>query len=379
MKRAALVAAILLISASAASAAVLEIVHIDVGQGDSTLIRGPNGTAVLIDGGGGACNTGHPKDNIYAVLDAYGITQEHPLDYILLTHYDQDHLAYLDDVIEDHGCPNEAIYDRGGTHKWSGDDRTEIPASYLDACDECPGRREILDLWAFNETDSWNFANHRGIDLGDGAKLVCVAAGYPVYDSTTDDELYTKIIWDDADGQEDIYIGRDENAKSIALLLTYGGYQELLGGDLNETVEPDLGLTLTDPGLDLPSIDVYKVHHHGSSSSSTQDFLAAIAAEVSVCSVGAHGTYNHPRRDAYQRLHEAGSFIYQTCEGEEDPESYVAPPEGWGVLVNGPVTIIATTGRYDVSRNAGGDLDRYPIDDEAWRIRILRPRTRMAP
>ena len=105
----------------------------------------------------------------------------------------------------------------------------------------------------------------------------------------------------------------------------------------------------------------------------------SIRPEISVCSVGSHGSYEHPRRVTYQRLHDAGSYIYQTNEGYAGADSYESLPEDWGVLVNGPVTIIATKWRYAVTRNPVGDLDLYFVDDEAWRIRVRRPGRRMAP
>ena len=72
MWRALLKAVGLMLVVSSGLSAEVEIVHIDVDQGDSIFVRGPNGTTVLIDAGGGVGNTGHPKENIYAVLDAYG-------------------------------------------------------------------------------------------------------------------------------------------------------------------------------------------------------------------------------------------------------------------------------------------------------------------
>jgi len=231
----------------------------------------------------------------------------------------------------------------------------------------------------WNETDSWNFANHRGIDLGGGAKLICVAIGYPVTAAGTGDELDSKIIWDDPTGQKDVYIGKDENPKSIVLLLDYGGFQETLGGDQTDEVELALGAALTDPAFGLNEIDVYKVHHHGSASASASTFLASIRPEISVCSVGSHGSYEHPRRESYERLHQAGSYIYQTNEGYEGPGSYAEPPAGWGVLVNGPITIVATKWTYGVTRDPEGNLDVYLVDDKAWRNRIRRPLRRVAP
>jgi hypothetical protein len=163
------------------------------------------------------------------------------------------------------------------------------------------------------------------------------------------------------------------------LLLDYRGFQGTLGGDQTEEVEPMLGAALTDTTFGLGEIDVYKVHHHGSASASASTFLASIRPEISVCSVGSHGSYEHPRRVTYQRLNDAGSYIYQTSEGYAGADSYESPPEDWGVLVNGPVTIIATKWRYAVTRNPEGDLDLYFVDDEAWRIRVRRPGRRMVP
>jgi hypothetical protein len=51
-----------------------------------------------------------------------------------------------------------------------------------------------------------------------------------------------------------------------------------------------------------------------------------------------------PGRDAYQRLHDAGVYIYQTCPGYDGPDSYVEPPAGWGVLVQADIVVHTADG-----------------------------------
>lgn len=85
----------------------LEIHHIDVGQADATLIKGPTGVTMLIDAG----NDGNGTSIVLPYLSSQGITT---LNYIVNSHYHADHLGGLDEVINSLGSAKiGAIYDRG--------------------------------------------------------------------------------------------------------------------------------------------------------------------------------------------------------------------------------------------------------------------------
>jgi len=80
----------LLVFSSQAFCQVLEIHHINVGQGDSTLVVGPNGTTVLIDAGDGGYFSLDGGKIVFEYLESMGINH---LDYTVVTHRDGDHVG----------------------------------------------------------------------------------------------------------------------------------------------------------------------------------------------------------------------------------------------------------------------------------------------
>lgn len=127
-----------------ASAQQLRIVHIDVGQGDATLIVGPTRT-LLFDGG----VTGSGNE-IRAVLDALGISS---IDYFVAGHYHADHIGAIDEVINGGIALNLAAYDRGGTYS------SQAFTHYTTAVG---AKRSTITV-------------NQQIDLGGGCVLTCVA------------------------------------------------------------------------------------------------------------------------------------------------------------------------------------------------------------
>lgn len=97
----------------------------------------------------------------------------------------------------------------------------------------------------------------------------------------------------------------DVNESSIVIKMTYKDVNYLFTGDANYTVESS---------RQWPEIDILKVGHHGSSSSSTKKFLDQIKPKVSLISVGQGNTYGHPTESAIKRLKNVGSIIYRTDE-----------------------------------------------------------------
>ena len=96
----------------------------------------------------------------------------------------------------------------------------------------------------------------------------------------------------------------DPNAGSIVTLLTYGDSTVLLTGDIG--VEEELHLI-----PNMPQIDVLKVGHQGSQTSSAERFLRAIKPSYAVISVG-ENNYGHPHESVVNRLEDIGAFILRT-------------------------------------------------------------------
>ena len=99
----------------------------------------------------------------------------------------------------------------------------------------------------------------------------------------------------------------DLNACSIVIKLDYDDVSYLFTGDAEGSVES---------ARDWPEIDILKVGHHGSSTSSTANFLKQIKPKIALISCGAGNSYGHPHQKAVERLTKIGAKIYRTDESE---------------------------------------------------------------
>lgn len=99
----------------------------------------------------------------------------------------------------------------------------------------------------------------------------------------------------------------DLNACSIVIKLDYDDVSYLFTGDAEGSVES---------ARDWPEIDILKVGHHGSSTSSTANFLKQIKPKIALISCGVGNSYGHPHQKAVERLTKIGAKIYRTDESE---------------------------------------------------------------
>src|SRR5918998_488179 len=127
-----------------ASAQQVKIVHINVGQGDATLIVGPSKT-LLFDGGVTGSGT-----EIRNVLNSLSITS---IDYFVAGHYHADHIGAIDEVLNGGITLNIASYDRGGSYS---------SQTYTDYVAAVGAKRTTITL-------------NQQIDLGGGATMTCIA------------------------------------------------------------------------------------------------------------------------------------------------------------------------------------------------------------
>ncbi len=95
----------------------------------------------------------------------------------------------------------------------------------------------------------------------------------------------------------------DANDASIVLEMTYKKYKFLFTGDATKKVENSRG---------WKDIDVLKVGHHGSDTSSSKNFIDSIKPEISIISVGEGNNYNLPKESIIKRLEDTGSKVYRT-------------------------------------------------------------------
>lgn len=227
---------------------------IDVGQGDCQLIISDDGSTMLIDGGEveyGAV--------VVSYLNSIGIGH---LDYIIGSHPHSDHIGGLIDVIASDITVDAVIMPQVA------DEYTPTTRTYED-----------LLLAIVDEGCSLYIAKTDEIPLGSGT----------VYNYMTD------------------YSDDNMNNYSVATKFVFGNRSFLFTGDAETEIEREL-IRL---GYDVDA-DVYKVAHHGSSTSSNREFLNAISPDYCVIEVGADNSYGHPHKEIVQRLKSYTDTILRT-------------------------------------------------------------------
>ena len=264
----------------------LKVSYIDVGQGDSILIQTPGGKNVLIDAG----NNGDAT-TIVTYLKAQNISR---LDYVIATHSHEDHIGSMDTVIN--------TFDIG---------KVVMPK-------ESSNTQTFRDLMTA-------IANK-------GLKPIEAKAGVKL---DMGSEIYAELLAPNSSGYHDI------NDYSAVLRLVYGKNSFLFTGDAETQSESEM--------LHLGSqlkVDVLKVGHHGSRTSSTAAFLKLVAPKYAIISVGKGNSYGHPTQEALGRLGSVGATIYRTDESgtivcESDGETITFKTLGSSVQPRAPSSVPA--------------------------------------
>ena len=286
------------------------MVHfIDVGQGDCILILFPDGKDMLID----CANYNNSSDYRTETLDYIDdYVTDGQLDYLMLTHCDSDHVYFMDEVLEEYRVSNVFMPNVLATHD-------EVESANIDEAK--------LDM--FTDKDTVETACYADFFVGALTEPDC-----NIYLNVDPDENTNAIVITD-DGVQDpdapdtdatyrltFYCPTQEyydesnlgdaekkNAISPIGILEYNGFRLVLTGDSNEINEPTF-VERVGGNLDC---DVLKVGHHGSESSSTEEFLDAIDCEYAVISCNAEGnTFYHPRQTTLDRFVERDMTIYRT-------------------------------------------------------------------
>jgi competence protein ComEC len=240
----------------------LELTAIDVGQGDSLLLVSPTGATMLVDGGGrleyGPLRRRARLDIGEDVVSAYlwwrGMRR---LDVIAATHAHQDHTGGLAALLENFR-PREL---------WTG---ANPPPALLERA-----RRLGVRVVEARAAQIQRF----------GGALVQVLAPTPDY-----------------------IPGSPSNNDSLVLRVTYGARSFLLTGDLERAEER----RLLEPGRPPVAADVLKVGHHGSRTSTSQEFLDAVAPSIALISAGLENSFGHPHPEVVGRLAARGAAILRT-------------------------------------------------------------------
>ena len=311
-----LIPVLLVLVALPLAAQNLEIHYIDVGWGGSVFIKGPTGITVLLEAG----NTGKGTQYVVPYLQSIGVQPANGIDYVIGGHQHCDHIGGLDEVIQAGYNIHIKQYYNGST--------------YSSTC-----------------ADGWNAASAGTtagapiampvgtvIALGNGATLTCIARNGSII------------------GGGSVAV-TDENDRSIALLIKYGGFDYIWASDLGggsdsctgrSTAQLDVETSVinaispggANPLISTGGIDLLHVNHHGSESSTNPTYFNKAKPAVAIIGVGdgESAGWDLPRIDVVDHVLLGASsscvtsppaFVLQTEEG--NPGSTLMSHSGYCV------------------------------------------------
>lgn len=237
---------------------VLKVHFIDVGQGDSILIQsGPEN--MLVDAG-----TNESGPAVAAYLKSLGITK---LSYLIGTHPHEDHIGGMDDVIRAFDIGTVIMPDVSHTTRTYEDVLDALLEKELRVVKPKPG-----DTYSLGEAD------------------------------------FT-ILSPAADIAEQAVKDGDLNNLSVGIRLAFGSNAFIMCGDAEAPSEK----AMVEGGLPLRA-DVLKLGHHGSSTSTCDEFLRAVSPSCAVISCGTDNSYGHPHKETMEKLAASGISVYRTDE-----------------------------------------------------------------
>ena len=231
------------------SSGELEVWFIDVGQGDSALIISPEGKTMLID-----CGEYENIDSVTGFLDKKGIDT---IDVVIVSHPHTDHMGGMATIFWDY----------------------EIKSVYMPYAS--------ANTTAFEKM--MEAIDEEGLTINEAKEGVSFDLG----------SVHAEMFGPCSDEYEDV------NDYSVIMKLTYGNISYLFTGDATTLAESEVLQT----GADISS-NVLKVGHHGSNTSTSQEFLDAVDPDFAVISVGKDNDYGHPKERILKRL--SGIPIFRT-------------------------------------------------------------------
>ena len=246
----------------------MRINFIDVGQGDSCLIR-YKGTNIMIDSGGSLSKNkdGKSYDIGENVLNNYllnrGITR---LDYIMASHFDEDHSQGFVFLLKNMKVKNVIISEQYKT--------SSIYEQFKQIC------------------------------KNQNIQIIYVRSG----DEIRIKDLAFKILHPKS--KENQISENPLNNNAIVCMVKYKNRRILFTGDIEKVAENEMVKEYTN-GL---KADILKVGHHGSKTSTTKEFLDLINPSVALIGVGQNNKFGHPNEDVIKRLEEKNIQIYRTDE-----------------------------------------------------------------
>lgn len=241
----------------------LRIYFIDVGQGDSSLIITPNNKTILIDGGGSLDKDYDIGKNILVpyLLDR-GI---HTVDYLIVSHFDNDHCGGLMYLLKTLKVKNIFI-----------SKQPKLSEEYK----------------KFMEVAKKKHINIKVVRQGDAISIEKDLKIYILYPSY---ELRFC----------------DLNNNSVVAKLVYKDFSMLFTGDIEKEAESKI---LEMYRKNVIKSTVLKVAHHGSKTSSTQEFIDLVSPKIALIGVGKNNNFGHPNEEILERLNNSKIKVFRTDE-----------------------------------------------------------------
>ena len=231
----------------------LKIHFLDVGQGDSCFIITPNHKTILIDGGGSTSSSFDVgKDTVIPYLLDKGYTK---INYVFISHFDQDHVGGILPVLEE---------------------------------------LHIGQIFISPQVEkSENYETFLELVKQKDLKVQEVKAG----DKIIIEDITFQILWPIEKPMEENML----NNNAMVMKLQYKSFSMLFTGDIEEIAEKKI-LNLYKDNADKLNTTVLKVAHHGSKSSSTEEFLKVVNSKVAIIGVGENNMFGHPNNEVLERL-----------------------------------------------------------------------------
>lgn len=248
----------------ATSTSSLEINFLDIGQGDATFITFSDGEQMLVDCAIDA-----------RILEALGRSMpfyDRTIDYLVVTHPDQDHYGGCIDVMDRYDI---------GMIVYTGFEKEEtlFYHAFMDAI-----AADDAEYYQLTEPEIWQIGS------------TTISFLYPVTNLSEDPNI--------PESEKET----GANNSSIVMYIDHGDTEILMTGDAEEEAEEFL---LREYGTDL-DIDILKAGHHGSNSSSIQPFVDVTTPAHVIFSAGIDNKYGHPTPRVLKRFERAGSQIWRT-------------------------------------------------------------------
>ena len=246
----------------------LKIHFVDVGQGDCTFITTPQNKTILIDGGGSMSEEYDVgKSTLLPYILDRGYTK---LDYVFISHFDQDHVGGILTILEE----------------------LRLGQVYISK----------------QEQDSENYQKFLKIVEDKKIKVKVLKQGDCL---KIEKNLYFDILWPiEEQIQENVL-----NNNAMVMKLRYGKFSMLFTGDIEAIAEEKILDFYKEKGESILKSDVLKVAHHGSKTSTTQSFFEKVNPKICLIGVGKNNMFGHPTTEVLERIN--GTKIYRTDENGE--------------------------------------------------------------